>query len=97
MEHRVRTSRHGRYAASFTAYGVLNVTPVNPLTGEATGTAYSALVSERHHSSISRGEDEAEHVILQILHSEPQQSLFEDLAAGEVDRFKQRVHCGSQP
>lgn len=97
LAHRVQTNPSGRYAASFTASGVLNVTPVNPLTGQSTGPSYQAIVSESHRSSVTDERTEARHVVQQTLATAPQQSFFQDLSAGQSDRFFQFVDCGEQP
>jgi len=93
--HRVKTSRSGRYTATFSAPGILDVVPVNPLSGEATGAAFKALVSERHRSEMLRRESQAEHFVLQTLLTNPSQSFFEHLSAGDVDRFARLTECGS--
>ena len=93
MMHRVHTNPSGRYEASFTASGVLQVTPINPLTGE-TGETYQAIVVETHRSSLTDNRSEAHHVVSQILASRPQQSFFEDLWAGHSDSFARLVICG---
>lgn len=93
--HQVKTSASGRYTASFTATGVLDAVPVNPLSGEVTGEPFKALVSERHHSELARRESQAGHFVLQSLLVDPSQSFFEHLAAGDFDHFVQRIECGS--
>jgi hypothetical protein len=44
---RVKTNPSGKYEARFSATGVLQVTPVNPLTGQPTGPTVSAVVPSR--------------------------------------------------
>lgn len=42
----------GRYTSEFRASGRLDVTPVNPLTGQPSGPTYTADIAERHSSFI---------------------------------------------
>lgn len=92
--HDVGTTRFGSYEATFTASGLLDVVPLNPLTGEVTGAPFQARVTERHRSFLTDYKGQAGHVVTQKLLGEPVEWLFEDLQAGEVDRFKHRVDCG---
>jgi hypothetical protein len=95
MVHRVMLTHRGRYAASFHARGRLTVTPVDPLTGQATGPSFDALVRERHRSSISDRKANAAQAVRQYLLSDPLQSLVIELSVGERDDFDLDVDCGS--
>ena len=92
--HQVETERSGRYSASFSATGTLDVVPVNPLTGLPTGPAFQAEILERHHSSLGRHTSQAGHWVEQTLLALPRQSFQEGLAAGTLDRFLRRIDCG---
>ena len=92
--HQVKTGPFGRYSASFSATGTLDVVPVNPLTGEATGPAFQAEVFERHRSSLDRHTSQARHWVEQTLLGDPRQSFQEGLAAGTVDHFLRQIDCG---
>jgi len=93
MAHRVHATPSGRYEATFTASGVLQVTPINPLTGQ-TGESFQAVIAETHRSSLTDQRSEAQHVVSQVLGTTPQQSFFEDLWAGHTDRLVELVVCG---
>jgi len=93
MAHRVHTYPSGRYEATFTASGAIQVTPINPLTGE-TGETYQAVIAETHRSSLTDQRSEAQHLVSQVLGTTPQQSFFEDLWAGHTDRLVELVVCG---
>jgi hypothetical protein len=95
MMHHVQTSAAGRVWARFLATGVVEVTPLNPLTG-ATGTSFPAVVSELHRSSLGHHRSEVENVILQTLLTAPSpaQSHFEHLWAGQTDRYVLENECG---
>jgi len=53
MEHIVTLDRHGDYHMMFKASGQLNVTPVNPMTGEPTGETLLAHVRENYASRLT--------------------------------------------
>lgn len=93
MAHRVHTNPSGRYEATFTASGALQVTPIDPVTGE-TGQTYQAIIAETHRSSLTDQRSEAQHVVSQVLGTTPQQSFLEDLWAGHSDRIVRLVACG---
>jgi hypothetical protein len=92
--HHVETTRRGSYWATFSASGVLDVVPLNPVTGEATGAPFQARITERHRSFLTDHKGQAGHIVKQKLLGEPVEWLFEDLQAGAVDRFVHRVDCG---
>ena len=93
--HRVKTSLSGSHTATFTAAGLLDVTPVNPLTGEPTGPPFTAFASEGHSSSVTDRSAQAGHVVLQTLFDDPPQAFVEHLKAGRVDQFARRISCAS--
>jgi hypothetical protein len=84
----------GRYSTRFETAGVLDVTPVNPLTGQPTGPSYQAVVGETHLSSLSLHRSEAHNTVMQTLLSETPQSNFENFWAGDIDHFVLIADCG---
>jgi hypothetical protein len=92
--HHVETTRRGSYWATFSASGVLDVVPLNPLTGEVTGAPFKARITERHRSFLTDHTGQAGHIVKQKLLGEPVEWLFENLQAGRVDHFAHRVDCG---
>lgn len=94
MTHSVEVADDGEYASAFKAKGVLSVTPVNPLTGLATGPTIDARIRERHHSSVTDKRAKAEHVVAQDLLGDPAQSLFSVLRLGAKDLFVLEIDCG---
>jgi hypothetical protein len=95
MTHRVTVDSEGEYTAEFQARGLLQVTPVDPRTGAATGPSYEAQIRERHHSSATDRRVRAQHVVHQYLLSDPLQAYFERLRVGSQDAFERDVDCGS--
>jgi hypothetical protein len=95
MAHRVEVDPDGEYRARFDAQGTLQVTPVDPRTGAATGPAYEARIRERHRSALGRRQNRAEHDVRQYLLADPLQAFFEDLRVGSRDVFTRMEDCGS--
>jgi hypothetical protein len=88
MVHRVKTDRHGTYFSSFRASGTLWIQPVPQ------GNPYQASVSEVFRSYIS---DRSQSVFMksrQVLHSDPEQWVFEALWAGRRNVYLARESCG---
>jgi hypothetical protein len=85
----------GAYKAHFQARGVLQVTPVDPRTGAATGPSFEAHIAESHDSSLTDGKGRAEHLVRQYLLADPLQAFFESMEIGSRDRFVQHADCGS--
>lgn len=52
----------GNYRSEWTAAGTLNLTPFNPLTGQAAGATYQGEVSEKITTDMTQGMAEAEHL-----------------------------------
>jgi hypothetical protein len=95
MRHRVTVSDEGHYKARFDARGTLQVTPVDPRTGVATGAIYTATIRERHESSVGENRTRAGHDVLQVLDGDPVQAYVETLKVGAHDVFVRLVECGS--
>jgi hypothetical protein len=69
-----RLEQNGTYTSDFRGSGRLKVTPVNPLTGQPSGTPYFAEVSEQHQSQL--GDDH------QSISSDKRQLLVPESAPG---------------
>jgi hypothetical protein len=95
MRHRVIVDDDGHYHARFDARGTLQVTPVDPRTGAATGPGFEATIRERHRSSADGHRTRAEHHVLQILGADPVQAFVETMKVGPRDVFERLVDCGS--
>ena len=93
MVHRVRTKPSGRYTSRFMASGVLQVTPIDLLTG-VVGETYMATVSEMHRTGLTDRRQAASLTAAQVLLAHPAQSLFEKLRAGSVNRYVRKERCG---
>jgi hypothetical protein len=94
MRHRVTVGDEGEYKARFDARGTLQVTPVDPRTGAATGPSYEATIRERHASAVGDNRTRAEHAVLQVLGSDPVQVFVETLTLGAHDAFARVADCG---
>ena len=94
---RVLTDASGGYHARFSAMGVLQATPVNPLTGLPTGPTVPAVISERHSLFLSDRRSEASLDREQSIQASPAQTLLERLDAGHSDRYRRSVDCGPTP
>lgn len=94
---RVKTNGSGGYQARFSATGVLQVTPINPLTGQPTGPTVQAVVSEQHRLSLTDQRAEASLDQQQSILANPAQTLFQRLDAGHSDRHELAVDCGPTP
>jgi hypothetical protein len=66
IEHAV-LGQGGDYASEFSARGRLQVTPVNPLTGQPLGPTYTAEVTEQHTALLTDRAQRASSHLLQIL------------------------------
>jgi hypothetical protein len=95
MRHRVAVDEDGHYQARFDARGTLQVTPVDPRTGMATGASYRATIRERHDSSVGDHRTRAGHDVLQVLGAEPVQVYVETMRLGSRDGFLRLAECGS--
>ena len=67
LRQRVIVTPSGNFLSHFHASGHLDVTPVNPLTGEAVGETYRATVNETHRGMVTDRQTHAAQLILQIL------------------------------
>jgi hypothetical protein len=94
---RVSTSPSGKYEARFSATGVLQVTPINPITGEVTGPTVPAVVSEKHRFFLTDHRAEASLDQQQSILGSPAQTLFLRLDAGQFDRQELSLDCGPTP
>lgn len=97
-----RIKSDGSYHVVFKAKGTLQVTPVNPLTGEPTGQTLTAHVSEQHTGLLDDTRCSAGSWIYQALlpENDPNAgSLFRRLRAGNVGRleFEQTITCSESP
>jgi len=94
---RVQTNPSGKYEAHFSATGVLQVTPVNPLTGLPTGPTVPAIVSERHRFFLTDHRAEASLDQQQSILGTPVQILSLRFDAGHFDRQELTLDCGPTP
>jgi len=94
---RVRTNKSGKYETRFSATGVLQVTPIDPLTGQPTGPTVPAVVTENHRLFLTDHRAEASFDQNQAILSTPSQTLFQRLAAGHSDRHYVALDCGPTP
>jgi hypothetical protein len=94
MRHRVTVDDESKYKARFEARGVLQVTPVDPRTGVATGPAFEARIRESHDSALADGKGRAEHRVRQYLLGDPLQAFFETMKVGARDVFVREEDCG---
>lgn len=72
LEKTVTVDADGRYASTFTASGRLEVTPVNPLTGQPVGEPYEAEVGEQQESWM---DDDGEMVLALVRRTELPQGV----------------------
>lgn len=95
LTQRVRLNPSGLYARTFNASGVLEVTPIDPLTGQPLGPAVQAVVSEDHRSSLTDNYSETRFVLGRTILGEVTQSLSQDFSAGQHDRYVRTEECGA--
>ncbi|HET9317053.1 MAG TPA: hypothetical protein VFQ51_15785 [Vicinamibacteria bacterium] len=88
------TNPSGKFSRSYTVAGLLDVTPINPLTGAPTGPTVKAIVSELHSAILTENHGEAAEIVLQSLLASPPQSLSWSLSAGHSDRHTFTELCG---
>jgi hypothetical protein len=91
------TNPSGKFSRSYTVAGLLDVTPINPLTGTPSGPTAKALVSELHSTILTDNHGQTAEIVLQSLLASPPQSLSWSLSAGHSDRHLMTELCGSQP
>jgi len=91
MTHRVHSDAAGRYRASFTASGVVEVTPIDSGTGEPSAAPVECAVSEAHLSLLTDASAHAAHTVVQVLGTEPTQAYVEALSTGRGAVFRQKV------
>jgi hypothetical protein len=72
LEKSVTISADGSYASTFAASGRLQVTPVNPLTGEPSGAPYEAEVGEQQESRL---DDDGETILAIVRRNELPQGV----------------------
>jgi hypothetical protein len=94
MRHRVSVGEDGEYRARFDARGLLQVTPVDPRTGQMTGPSFEARIRERHTSALADGKGRAEHDVRQHLLGDPLQVYLETMKVGSRDLFMREEDCG---
>jgi hypothetical protein len=88
----------GRYLMEFHAEGKLQVQPVNPMTGEAVGDPFHAVVTEHHASSLSDRECDVSSWLFQKLlptSADGAGGLFRHLRVNDSGRswFVERLNC----
>lgn len=94
---RVQTNPSGKYEARFSATGVLQVTPVNPLNGQPLGPTVPAVVAESHRFFLTDHRAEASLDQQQSILTTPAQTLFQRLDAGHSDRYEVVLDCPPTP
>jgi hypothetical protein len=88
----VSTLPSGHYERTHTIGGTLRVTPLGP----GAGPAADASIFELHRAWIGDGRAQATEQAQQSLLGDPFQTKAWSFAAGDVDRFLEKVVCGSE-
>src|SRR5205823_5829179 len=100
LDQRVAFTSSGTYLSHFHAAGRLKVTPTDPTTGQPTGAAYQAVVSETHKGTLSEAVTSTAFLTRRVLlpPSAPGHGTFEfGFAVGPdgVTRATASIRCGS--
>jgi hypothetical protein len=94
LELTVHTNPSGHYSRTFDVEGVLNVTPIDPNTGQPAGDTLQAVVSESHSAMLTDNYAETRESLLQTLLGDPVQSRSWSLDVGHSDRYSIAIDCG---
>lgn len=87
----VSTEPSGLYERTYSFGGTFHVTPVG-----APGEAHDASIFELHRARLDDRRGEVSWDVQQTLLSDPPQSMRTHFAAGDLDRFVEKVVCGTE-
>jgi len=91
---RAQLNPSGRYEYTELISGLLEVTPVNPLTGQAIGPTAQAAVFENHRRKLTDSHSDVQWSLGRTIFGEVPQTLFSQFSAGQHDRFAVTEDCG---
>ena len=92
---RVQINPSGRYAHTELVSAVLNVTPINPATGQPAGPTVPASVFENHQTMLNDNYLEVSWSSTQAIQGDVPQSFAMEFDAGQHDSFALTVDCGT--
>lgn len=98
LHQQVRVTGSGEYVRTFDATGHLNITPIDPTTGQPSGETYQAVVQEQHHARFDGvGADVASRKMQsETPPSSPERGRFSSwLRVGPVLDAGTEVRCGN--
>jgi hypothetical protein len=92
---RVQINPSGHYVRTELVSAALNVTPINPATGQPTGPTVPAIVFEDHRTMLTDNHLEVSWSSAQSIQGDAPQSFSMDFDAGQHDSFSVTVECGT--